>query len=122
MAADSAVTFGRPLPDGKNLIRVLTGVRKLQPIDKLQAGVSVWGQGEIAGFDSDVWLDRFIRERHDKYDSIGSFAVLLQDELRKVIPPLNPEETPSGTIGFHLAGFVEVDGNKIPTFYHIHNG
>ena len=27
-----------------------------------------------------------------------------------------------GTIGFHLAGFVEYEGKQVPTFYHIHNG
>lgn len=122
MAADTAVTIQMPLPDGKNLIRVLTGVTKLQPIEKLQAGVSVWGQGQIGGIDSDVWLDRFIRTKQNECDSIDTFALLLRDQLRKIIPAMNPEETHSGTIGFHLAGFAEADGKKVPSFYHIHNG
>jgi hypothetical protein len=122
MAADTAVTITSRLADGKDLIRVLTGVRKLQPVEKIQAGISVWGQGQIGNVDSDVWLDQFIRTKRDDYDSLESFAVLLRDELRRHIPALSPENAVDGTIGFHLCGFTELDGTKLPNFYHIHNG
>jgi len=122
MAADSAVTFQKNMPDGRKIMRVLTGVRKLQPIDKLQAGISVWGEGSISGVDSDVWLDQFIRARSNHYNSLETFARLLQDELRGLIPEIDVERYPEGTIGFHLAGYVDHRGKRTPTFYHIHNG
>jgi hypothetical protein len=50
------------------------------------------------------------------------FATLLQNELRLHIAPINVRNDPLGTIGFHLAGFVNYRGNPTPTFYHIHNG
>jgi hypothetical protein len=121
MAADSAVTITRPTEQG-SVTRVLVGVRKLQAIEKLDAGISVWGGGNIDGGDSDIWLDQFIRGRQNEYHSLKDFAILLQNELRNHLPPIDAEKNPGGTIGFHLAGFVESNGRKAPTFYHIHNG
>jgi len=122
MAADSAVTITRKMLDGKPVTRVLTGVRKLQAIEKLEAGISMWGAGDIGGTDSDIWLDQFIRARQNEYYSLESFATLLQNELRNYIPRIDMNENPEGTIGFHLAGFVDLNGRRAPTFYHIHNG
>jgi hypothetical protein len=121
MAADSAVTITCNTKVG-NVTRVLTGVRKLQAIEKLHAGISVWGTGSVDGLDSDIWLDRFIRERENEYSSLNDFAILLQNELRNHLLPIDVAKSPGGTIGFHLAGFVESDGTRAPTFYHIHNG
>jgi len=117
MAADSAATITR-----RDVTRVLTGIRKLQVIEKLGAAISIWGAGEIDDTDSDVWLDKFIRGRQNEYDSLESFATLLQNELRRLVPRIDLEREPEGTIGFHLAGFVDLNGRKAPTFYHIHNG
>jgi len=122
MAADSAVTMLRDLPNGKRLVRVLVGIKKLQQIQKLQAGISVWGEGKIAGIDSDFWLDQFIKTRENEYDSLGTFAALLEGELRDIIPEIDLQKDLYGTIGFHLAGFVDFKGERTPTFYHIHNG
>jgi len=115
MAADSAVT------DITNR-RVLTGVRKLQFIDKLKAGISVWGKGMINNTPTDVWLQDFINSQITNYESLYDFAILLQNKLRNHITPINVQNHPLGTIGFHLAGFVNYQGNPTPTFYHIHNG
>ena len=49
MAADTAVTM-----QISGVTRVLVGVRKLQPIEKLNAGISIWGHGMIAGLHSDI--------------------------------------------------------------------
>lgn len=122
MAADTAVTFELPLPNGDRISRVLTGVKKLQPIPKLQAGISIWGTGEIERTDSDIWLARFIEANQNNYDSLSDFAILLQNELRRHIRKINIQKYPWGTIGFHLAGFVESNAEKLPVFYHIHNG
>ena len=127
MAADSAVTFTVTKPNGTIKRRVLTGVRKLQVIDKLKAGVSVWGAGSIMVnattlVDTDIWLEDFIDSQKSNYNSLNDFAILLQNEIRKVFPPINATTNPLGTIGFHLAGYVDYQGNPTPTFYHIHNG
>lgn len=128
MAADSAVTCDEPSPSGKTVPRVLTGVKKLQVIRKIQAGISVWGQGDIEVKDkiyfTDIWLTDFIENRKDDYSSLHDFAVLLQEELRTCISPIDVKnhDDEFGTIGFHLAGFVDWQGQMTPTFYHIHNG
>lgn len=124
MAADSAVTFQETLPEGDTIPRVLLGVRKLQPIPKLNAGISVWGLGEIEEISTDIWLANIIRTKEEEYNSINEFAILLQNELRRHIPDIDVSrpENQLGTIGFHLAGFVEWEEQSTPTFYHIHNG
>ncbi len=128
MAADSSVISDIPLPNDEVVTRVLTGVKKLQIIPKIQAGISIWGEGEIKVDDktypTDIWLEYFIKEREDDYTSLHDFAVLLQDELRTCIPPIdvNNLQEEYGTIGFHLAGFVNWQEQMTPTFYHIHNG
>jgi hypothetical protein len=126
MAADSAVTEEIQTLRGTHEYRVLTGVHKLQVIDKLNAGISVWGQGEITiGRDkiyTDVWLRDFIRNQEANYNSLSDFATLLQNELRNHIAPINVTLKPLGTIGFHLAGYVDYNHQHTPTFYHIHNG
>jgi len=101
----------------------------LRPIYKLQAGISVWGQGEIDGVDTDIWLSEFIKRNEKNYNSLQEFAILLQDELRMNIPDIDVNKHTLGTIGFHLAGFIdhtlwlhEMEGRHLPTFYHIHNG
>jgi len=81
----------------------------------------VWGTGSVDGLDSDIWLDRFIRERENEYSSLNDFAILLQNELRNHLLLIDVAKSPGGTIGFHLAGFVE-SGTRASTFYHIHNG
>jgi hypothetical protein len=122
MAADSAVTETLKAPDGNTVYRVLTGVHKLQVIDKLSCGISVWGDGQIGRVSTDIWLKSFIDDQEPNYDSIQEFAVLLQDELRRDVPRIDVRESPLGTLGFHLAGYVNYEGKRMPTFYHIHNG
>jgi len=120
MAADSALTMPSLAPNRIVFPRVLIGVTKLFPIHKLQAGVSVWGLGQIGKIDTDRWLENFISSNEDKYYTLQDFALLLQDELRKYVPDIDVDSY--GTIGFHVAGFVEWKGRKLPTFYHVHNG
>ena len=120
MAADSAVMVPSLAPSGRWIPRPLTGVRKLFPIHKLQAGVSVWGLGKIDTIDTDIWLYNFIISNEGKYSTLRDFVFLLQDELRRYIPDIDPNSY--GTIGFHVAGFVEWKGRKLPTLYHVHNG
>jgi hypothetical protein len=88
----------------------------------LNAGVSVWGQGSIDTTPTDIWLQDFIDNQKANYNSISDFATLLQNELRQHISPINIQTDPFGTIGFHLAGFVDHKGTPTPTFYHVHNG
>ena len=52
MAADSPVTFSsRP---------VYIGAHRLLPVYSIDAGLSVWGRGDVAGTEADEWLERFI--------------------------------------------------------------
>lgn len=126
MAADSAVTINFDLENGTER-RVLTGVNKLQVIDKLNAGISIWGLGELTiehgqKIDTDVWLHNFIQTERANYNSLLEFATLLQNKIRTYVAPIDATIRPLGNIGFHLAGYVQHEGKPTPTFYHIHNG
>jgi hypothetical protein len=129
MGADSAVTYPHMYvtdPSGRRRPRILTGVRKVFQIPKIHAGISSWGTGNIGNQTTDAWLSSFIVSQENRYNDIHSFAILLQDELRNVIPemsaPVGSLEYRYGNRGFHLAGFIEYQGQSVPTFYHIHNG
>lgn len=111
MAADSAET----MTIGQRH-RVLTGVRKLQPIHYLAAGISCWGIGEISGLPTDMWLEDFIRT-NSNIQELHEFALSLQNRLRREVG-----EVKQGSLGFHLAGFVQTATGKLPAFYHVHNG
>jgi hypothetical protein len=124
MAADSALTQIITLPNGNSTYCVLAGVHKLQVIEKLNAGISVWGMGAIppSNTQTDIWLQDFINNQIANYNSLSDFATLLQNELRRHISQINVNNNPLGTIGFHLAGYVNYNGSPTPTLYHIHNG
>jgi hypothetical protein len=53
---------------------------------------------------------------------LSEFATLLQNELRPYIAQIDANQKPLGSIGFHLAGYVDYEGNPTATFYHVHNG
>ena len=124
MAADSAITMKIPLPDNRYITRVLTGFQKIHFIPKINAGISFWGQANFGRIPLDVWLNDFIHNREEEYDSVESFVKILEGDVRQEVPLLiNPKpEEEFGTIGFHLAGFEEYKRKKYPVFWHIHNG
>lgn len=119
MGADSAVTCPTRLPNGQTGKRVLIGVHKLIPIPYLQAGVSCWGYGQIDNFETDIWLNDFILRHRDQNQTLQTFATLLQDELNTIT---QPNQSGQAEAGFHLAGFVYIEGRLQPDFWHIHNG
>jgi hypothetical protein len=116
MAADSAVTLPAKWPDGEIRCRAYTGAVKLRPILELNAGISVWGLGNIGDFDTDIWLGDFVQRKGSKVASLHDFAQALQDELRNILGETDKR------LGFHLAGYVPIEKEMRPTFYHIHNG
>ncbi len=118
MAADTALTVRCSSAEE----RVYYGAKKLLNIPKLNAGISWWGEASVNKIDTDIWLDNFIIANKKKYNSLDEFAILLRDELRKYVSAIDVNKYPYGTRGFHLAGFVEYNGQKQPAFYHIHNG
>lgn len=110
MAADSAVTFGNE--------RVYVGAQKLLPVYKINAGISIWGNGVVNNVDADVWLQNFI-ENYVKEDmSLWAMAELLAKKLNDAFN----NKPISGRMGFHVAGFDEKNGIRGPAFYHVHNG
>lgn len=128
MGADSAISYDSYItePSGRKRRRILTGGIKTLWIPKIKAGISYWGEGNIDDVTTDVWLSDFVFSHQDQYNNISDFAILLQDELRKLVPEMTePEDSIEyrfGKRGFHLAGFIEHEGKPLPTFYHIHNG
>jgi hypothetical protein len=53
--------------------------------------------------------------QHSHIATLAEFVECLTQELQNTI---GNDETP---VGFHLAGFVEIDTRKLPTFYHVRN-
>lgn len=117
MAADSAVTYTNSLT-GLRYAQP-NRARKLQEVPHLNAGVSCWGLGSVAGLNTDQWLSRFVA-------SSGSLATL-QDFANELARQLNNRLVPPNTLGdnrlgFQLAGFEDCNGVPTPSFYHIHDG
>ena len=111
MVADSAVTVTVTLPSGASTQQVLNGARKLQIIDYLGAGISMWGVGSIRNVPSDLWIEDFI-DRHGNITTIDEFANELARELQQAIGNVQR------AMGFHLAGYIEQDGQAVATLYH----
>lgn len=131
MAADTAQTVGSMNARGLVDDRAFFGLTKLLPVTKLQAGISYWGWAKMPpssenGVWMDWWLKHFLVKNTSNYNSINELAELLEKELRKLVPPLSEEEFKltkgGGNGGIHLAGFVDDGGEKVPCFWHIHNG
>jgi len=130
MAADTAEIVSSVNVRGLIEDRAFFGLTKLMPVRKLQAGISYWGWAKMppssdTGRWMDWWLRYFLVNNRNNYDTIEDLALLLETELRKVVPPLSEEELksePFGQGGIHLAGFLEENGKKLPCFWHIHNG
>lgn len=85
---------------------------------QLRAGLSMWGHATIKAEDGtipvDIWLAEFIRQ-HLHITALDKFANELTYELQHVAGSVDK------SMGFHLAGYTEQDGKKLPTAYHIRN-
>jgi hypothetical protein len=118
MAADSAVTIISRNSSGVENISVRNGVRKLQVIPYLSAGISVWGQGQIhtakGRQSTDTWLEHFINE-HSGIGTIDDFAIALAERLQRQVG------LTKDMIGFHVAGYVLKNERPLPVFYHVRN-
>jgi hypothetical protein len=118
MVADGAYNFREMTPSGTIRQRVLTGARKLQYIPYLNAGVSMWGSGRLMSIVgeifADIWMEDFIK-RCEGIGSLEAFAHALRDEMQKT---MGEEHRP---LGFHLAGYEEIEGDNWPAFYHLRN-
>ena len=109
MAADSAVTFGSG--------RVYVGGQKLLPIPQIDAGISIWGKGNINSNDADIWLQSFIENNISNGMTLWDAANVLADSLNNAFGGVISER-----MGIHVGGFDQKDGIHGPSFYHIHNG
>ena len=114
MAADSAVTFENKR---NNSSRVYIGAQKLLPVYKLNAGIAVWGLGRINNTDSDVWLQKFIKNEVKPNMGLWNMANKLAEKLNEAFDRIISER-----MGVHVAGFDTKNGIKGPAFYHVHNG
>lgn len=109
MAADSAVTC----PDG----RVYVGAQKLLPVPQIDAGLSIWGKGDVNGTAADTWVQNFIQSDVKSGMSLIDMAKMLKNKLNNEFGG-----TISDRMGIHVGGFDDRNGVRGPAFYHIHNG
>ncbi len=116
MAADSAVTHTQPQTGLKYVIP--NEAQKLRVIPYLNAGISCWGLGSIAGMPTDQWLSNFINS-NTTLTALQSFANELERQLNAQV---SPNTSGNNRLGFHLAAFEDYGGTPTPSFYHIHDG
>ena len=116
MAADSTVT--RTQTQTGLSYAIPNAAQKLRAVPHLNAGISCWGLGTIAGIPTDQWLSNFINS-NTSLTTLQSFANELARQLNAQVPP-----NTSGVSrpGFHLAAFENYNGTPTPSFYHIHDG
>ena len=116
MAADSAVTFTNPQTclsfAEPNL------AKKLQPIPYLNAGISCWGMGQIAGTSTDKWIENIVNSQKG-VTSLEEFVDKLAEILNAQLPQ---NATGENRLGFHVAGYENYNGVATPSFYHVHDG
>lgn len=116
MAADSAVTRTQIQTGLSHAIP--NAAQKLQVIPHLNAGISCWGLGTIAGTPTDQWLSTFISSSAS-FTTLQSFANELARQLNTQV---SPNTSGASRLGFHLAAFENYSGTPTPSFYHIHDG
>ncbi len=109
MAADSAITF----PFG----RVYIGAQKLLPVYQINAGLAIWGKGNVNDVEADVWVQNFIDNDVTSGMGLWEMANKLAEKLNEAFG-----EVISERMGIHVGGFDEKNGIHGPAFYHVHNG
>jgi hypothetical protein len=119
MAADSAVTQETYSYDTSQLKhRIYLGARKLRPIPKISAGISIWGNGKVGYVDTDIWIKEFISREEKNYSSLADFA----DHLTRKLNEIGGSTSGSPTLGFHLAGYQKAQNGKFSCCYQIFDG
>jgi hypothetical protein len=98
--------------------RELDRLVAVQTVPHLPAGISAWGSSMLPttrGYTPVAdWLAEFA-SRHTDVEPVGAYAEALALALQEDAATL---EEP---LGFHIAGYVEVDGKPLPTLYHVRN-
>ena len=117
LAADSRETL-RDKYTGE-IISYKDKVDKILELSKNRfTGISCWGLAEIeedenAKKDILPFLKEFESSTINEKDDVDSIAEKLKIRLENVTPPLE------NRMGFHVAGYVEFDGHKIPKLRHV---
>lgn len=66
----------------------------------------------LGGVRIDDHMRNFLHTNRSNYHNLRDLAFLLQDELRRFIPDIDVGSRPLGTIGIHLAGFENANGES----------
>jgi hypothetical protein len=91
--------------------------KKLFKVESIRAGISYWGSIGYINSRFDDWLEQKIK--NGPYRDLPSLADYLATEMNKAV---NNKPIPAPA-GVHVAGFHRwSDGNRRPTFFHVHNG
>jgi len=132
MVGDTAITIDSFMPDHTIQSRSFKGITKIIPVNKINAGLSIWGWTHVRPFNDisqgipiDWWINDLLRERMAEYNSVDELALILEEELRNEIPEIKKKEFEFfkfGNGGIHLIALENNNGSLIPNFWHIHNG
>ncbi|MCX5750823.1 MAG: hypothetical protein NT099_04035 [Candidatus Saganbacteria bacterium] len=112
MAAESAVNYSAEI----DLVDA-TGAKKLFPIYKINAGISMFGLATVKKKNQTMskYIAEYVDWAEDNVSNIEDFSTELNNRLN------NDVGIGADDSGFQVAGFVERDGKKLPTFWHISN-
>ena len=127
MAADSAITTSYPpgwvLASGTPAPPTIrTGAQKIIPIKTIDAAISVWGFGTVGipnDLEAQIPIDKFLKDFANSVDDGQSLDDVGEQLAYLINERIRTEDTRGG---FHLSGYIQAEGKKIPVLYHIHNG
>jgi hypothetical protein len=117
MASDSrqSVTIKGKTPDGKDF-KVETvnsdAVVKTSLLEKLQVGISNYGQDLLNGVPMSSYIKRFIEEELAAADDVTTIPKKLVEYFRRPFPNAN--------VGFHVAGYKKEGKVSVPYVYECH--
>ncbi len=98
--------------------RELDRLIAVQTVPHLPAGICAWGTSVLPTDRGNTpvadWLKDFCA-RHLHVEPVSDYAEALAYALEDDVPAL---EEP---LGFHIAGYVDVEGKPLPTLYHVRN-
>ena len=92
--------------------------KKIMGIEYLSAAIGYFGNAHVGRKKTlmDEWLESFILENSSS-GTLERFANCLKDRLEATLTQAQKQRM----LGFHLAGYTEQEGVRLPTFWYVSN-
>lgn len=116
MAADSSETITSP--DGRC---EFLEVDKIIFFEKLNIGISTWGDAEVNKVNINTWLENEINKFIKDRPTTDSLKNKYLKELAEYLARRLNEDTKDMVCGLHIGGYNYIDGKYKPGIFHVHN-